>query len=820
MGVPAPVAAFFSDHNNPICTGTTVQFTDDSSNSPNSWNWSFPGGTPSSSTDQNPVVVYNSDGEFNVSLIVTNNSGTDTEIESDFILVSPDAFSDFSVVTNNLNSTATFTNLSFDADSYLWDFGDGNTSTEENPIHTYAAPGTYSVTLEAINNCGSDFFTDDVTLDPGPPPNANFFSNHNNPECEGVTISFMDATTNNPESWFWEFPGGTPSTSTDQNPVVVYNVAGSYDVMLTATSPNGSNTEIENDYVIIVGTPDVNFTSATNGLTVNFTNTTNNGSSFSWDLGDGNSSTDENPTHTYATGGTFSVTLTATNSCGSESISNNVVVTPPIPAPVADFTSNHTNPVCGGTVINFLDNSTNSPSSWSWTFPGGTPSTSTDQNPIVTYDTPGTYEVTLTATNATGSNTRTLTGFVVVAANAVSGFSSSQNALQVTFTNSSTNADTYLWDFGDGNTSTDFAPTYTYQNGGTFNVSLTATNMCGSNASTQSVTVVPVPTATFTSNHSNPICGGNVVNFVDGSTGSPTAWNWTFQGGSISTSTDQNPVVTYSNPGTYNVTLTVTNVSGTDTRTENGFVVVAPQTSSSFTFVQNDLNVVFTNQSQNANSFTWNFGDGNTSTDTNPNYTYSNAGTFNVTLTAAGQCGTATSSMSVSVTEPIFPPVADFASNHANPVCGGAVVNFTDNSTNNPTSWNWTFQGGSPSTSNLQNPTVTYSTPGTYPVVLSASNSAGGDTRTLNGFVVVSENAVSGFNVTTDVLNVSFDNISTNATSYQWNFGDGNTSTDFEPNHAYNIAGTYTITLVASNNCGDNTVSQSVTVIDLSLIHI
>ena len=521
--VPSPVAAFFSDHSNPICSGTTIQFTDDSSNNPDSWNWNFPGGVPNTSTDQNPVVTYPTPGQYDVSLIVSNNSGTDSHIENNFVLIDPDAIADFSFTSNNINASATFTNLSVDADAYFWDFGDGNTSTVENPMHVFGLPGTYTVTLEAINSCGSNFYQDDVVIDPGPPPNANFFSNHSNPVCGGTTIFFTDATTFNPDTWFWEFPGGIPSTSTEQNPVVDYNTPGSYNVTLSVSSPNGSDSETEFDYVIVVGAPNADFTTTANGLTVNFTNTTASGSTYSWDFGDGNNSIDQNPSHTYASGGTYTVVLSSTNNCGTDTETKQVVVTPPIPAPVTDFTSNNTNPICSGTVVNFTDNSTNSPTSWSWTFQGGTPATSTDQNPVVTYNTPGTYEVSLTAINGTGSNTKTNAGHIIVGPNAVSSFDFSNNALEVTFTNTSTNANSYSWDFGDGNTSPMMSPVHTYQSGGTFNVVLTSTNACGSNTSTKSVTVVPMPVANFTSNHNNPICGGTTVAFMDSSTGSPAS---------------------------------------------------------------------------------------------------------------------------------------------------------------------------------------------------------------------------------------------------------------------------------------------------------
>jgi len=168
------------------------------------------------------------------------------------------------------------------------------------------------------------------------------------------------------------------------------------------------------------GTLIANFTaSPTSGgvpLTVNFTDLSVGATSWSWDFGDSGTSTQQNPSHTYTTSGNFTVSLTATNASGSdnETRTNYISVTPPA-APVADFTASTTSPSVGGSVT-FTDTSTNNPTSWSWTFEGGTPSTSTAQNPTVTYNTEGAFNVSLTATNAQGNDTETITDYIDVSA--------------------------------------------------------------------------------------------------------------------------------------------------------------------------------------------------------------------------------------------------------------------------------------------------------------------------------------------------------------------------------------------------------------------
>ena len=182
------------------------------------------------------------------------------------------------------------------------------------------------------------------------------------------------------------------------------------------------------------------------------------------------------PSHTYAGDGTYDVELTATNECGSVTTTETITI---VTAPVGGFNANVTSG-CAPLTVNFDDDSSDNVTSWSWSFPGGTPSSSTVPNPSVTYDNAGTYNVTLEVTNAAGSSTVTETNYVVVNTTPTAGFSSSVSTTVVTFTNTSDNATSYSWDFGDGNSSTSMSPSHTYAGDGTYDVELTATNECGS----------------------------------------------------------------------------------------------------------------------------------------------------------------------------------------------------------------------------------------------------------------------------------------------------------------------------------------------------
>ena len=213
----------------------TVQFSNQSSANSVSWNWSFSGGTPSTSTDPNPVVTYNSPGVFSVILEVTNaTGGTNLLTENNFIIVNDVPTANF---TSSINGTAaTFTNNSSNATSYSWDFGDGNSSTDFSPTHTYSSDGTYTVVMAATNDCGSVTFTETVTISTAP---AAAFSSNVTSGCAPLTVQFSNQSSTNSVSWSWSFPGGTPSTSTDPNPTVVYNSAGTFNVTLEVTNGTG-----------------------------------------------------------------------------------------------------------------------------------------------------------------------------------------------------------------------------------------------------------------------------------------------------------------------------------------------------------------------------------------------------------------------------------------------------------------------------------------------------------------------------------------------------------------------------------------------------
>ncbi len=379
-----------------------VNFTDLSSNDPTSWLWSFPGGTPSGSTAENPTVTYSSPGNYNVTLTATNASGSDDETKTNYITVTT-------------------------------------------PV----------------------------------PPVANFTASTTNPSVGG-SVNFTDTSTNNPTSWSWTFEGGTPGSSTAQNPTITYNTVGTFNVTLIATNAQGNDTKTEVDYIDVSAVPycasqgnsqnyeyitgvtvaDLNNSSGASPYT-DFTYLTahiTQGNSVSVSLTPGfvgSSYTewwriwiDYNGDHDFedtgeqvfsgsgssVVSGNFTVPTSSLIGNTRMRVSMSYSTYPPVcgsfaegevedytvnisdggcQGPVAAFTASTTTVTVGGSV-NFTDQSTNNPTSWSWSFEGGSPSGSTSQNPTIQYNTEGTFDVSLTATNSCGSDSETKYNYITV----------------------------------------------------------------------------------------------------------------------------------------------------------------------------------------------------------------------------------------------------------------------------------------------------------------------------------------------------------------------------------------------------------------------
>ena len=300
-----------------------VQFTDNSTGTVTSWSWSFGDGGKSAS--RNPSHTYTSPGNYTPALTVTDPGGTSGP-KSALITVSPPASgANFSAAPTigtapltvgfTKNSTGIIT-------SWSWDFGDGATISSENPTHTYEGANTYVATLTVRGPKGfSSSKTTSITVNPVIAPSASFSATPTS-GAQPLAVSFTDSSTGTITGWSWNFGDG--ATSNSRNPVHTYTSARTYTATLVVTGPTGlTSANTTSITVTAVAPPTAGLSSTpTTGyapLKVQFTDASTGAvTAWSQDFGDGSTSTQEYPSHTYLTAGTYTVSLTASGPGGSD----------------------------------------------------------------------------------------------------------------------------------------------------------------------------------------------------------------------------------------------------------------------------------------------------------------------------------------------------------------------------------------------------------------------------------------------------------------------------------------------------------------------
>jgi PKD repeat protein len=341
--------------------------------------------------------VYAASGTYAVKLTVANAFGSSSA--SQFVTTGGPPQAEFSWQTSGLQ--AIFADLSTGSpSSWRWDFGDGATDTAQSPTHTYAAAGTYNVTLQATNAAGSTQKSHFVSVSPGDPPKAKF-----SVQVSGLQVIFTDESTGSPSAWDWAFGDGSAHATT-QNASRTYAAAGTYRATLSVSNAGGSSSASQ--FVTVTAPPDAEFTYnilAANTLAVNFIDeSTGSPTAWLWNFGDCAlvpecTSTEQNPSHVYSTAGTYTVLLTAKNAAGQSTQTTSITAG----QPTAEFTFS-----VSGLSVTFTDASLGSPTQYAWNFGdcGASPSTclSNVASPMHTYAAPGSYVVRLTVTNAAGSD--------------------------------------------------------------------------------------------------------------------------------------------------------------------------------------------------------------------------------------------------------------------------------------------------------------------------------------------------------------------------------------------------------------------------------
>lgn len=769
---PFPSVAFGSNLQI-ACAPTTIQFMDQSAPRQGnlvSWNWSFGDGT--TSTAQNPSHSYTQTGYYNVALTVANSGGcSNTVTVSRYIRIvdgiqpnftydqlSPACTPPFNV--NFINQTAGPGNL-----TYAWNFGAGsnpNASAAANPSNIiFPNTGDYTVNLQVVSSLGcSQTLQKTISF-------TQYTASFTAPAstCLGSLATFTNTSTPVSSGSIWDFGDGTTGSATPATKI--YSTLGTYNVKLINRYAGCIDSTIVPITVINAPVPDFSASDTVAcqpNFTVQFTDKSpGNPTQWLWDFGDGQTDTRQNPSHTYATSGAFNVTLTTSGGSGSCSGVLTKAGYINITAPTVSINGANSLGTCvagsGGSSENItptLHISSVTPiSSYSWTAPGASPSSSNSATPTFSYSAIGDYNIIVAVTTADGctaSATSTVAVGLPVTSPATPSFTI-QNAStladittggsvcgrdQILLTASPVGPYTYTWNFGDGTTSnpqTTNTITHSYsrpQNLASITLNL-SNHGCPLSANHTLTVKPPFPNFGW-----KVTCDPNVAPVDFNSTDSsivnhPTSFSWDL--GGLTTSSQQNPSYTFPILQPYDIKLTIVDGACTQTYTKTlllakVFPSLAPYPTPTCKNVSFDLKSTTTltpaavTPDQYIKSYIWTFGTRHTDTTSYPgDHTgIDTNGVYPTTLTTVDIYGCKVTSAATPVT--IVGPTPRFNAPPSGGGCKNGATVFTDASTADPktrpvTSWTWTFGDGT-SPQIVSTPTVshTYTDTGFYHVTL------------------------------------------------------------------------------------------------------
>ncbi|MFH1320459.1 MAG: PKD domain-containing protein [Bacteroidota bacterium] len=817
---------------NPVCYNDSVYFSNQF-NPPSYFSqWYF--GDGDSAMINEPAHAYTDTGTYQVILITTNtclNSNSDT--------VEVDVDTGLTVSASNMNfwpnPSCPLSPVYFSAGSsgnYIWDFGNGDSSSLRAPQIQYSDTGIYNVQLIVTNGCGnSDTSWQNITVqyDSSNTPNADFWFDYQGPTppgdtmniCPGETMGFRNNTNENGNTtYLWLFGDGDSATTNDATHDFL--TEGAFTVLLIASnSCMGVDTAIK--WVIVDS-----LTRHTSGYFETSTGPAacvNEGVSYwynggnydnlEWRFGDGEVSNWGWPMHTYFSPGTYYDTLIVSEFCGMDTIVQAITISnSAIPAP--QIQSNQ-NTVCPNDPVFFSTNSNGS--SYLWDF--GDSITSTASNPSHSYADTGNYDVILTLTNICGnSNSDTVQVSVESYMSAwIGNFNIWPNPScplsDVNFY--SYTSGSYIWDFGNGDFSYVNNPQTTYSDTGLYNIQLIVTNGCGfSDTAWQDLTIQfdpgNAPNANFwienfyLSNDTLEICPGQMVELRNDTWGNGNnTYLWLFGDGDSATSYDASH--TYFNEGSFTVQLIATNsCMASDTATK--WVIVDSLNTSSSGYFETSTGpsacvneeVTYWYNGGNYDYLEWRFGDGDIASWNWVGHEYSSNGTYYDTLLVTTFCGTDTIVQAITIGDSIIPD-AEIEYNQ-DQVCPNDLVYFNANSS--AVIYSWDFgdgdSSGVPGTSHAYNDT------GTYQVILTTTNLCGNSNSDTVMIFVDTNIQVNANNISVwDDYSCPNDLVQCEgytSGSYYWDFGNGFTSTQMQTATYYSDTGNYYIQVIITNACG------------------
>ncbi len=811
------------------CAPLTVRFTDNSTGTPTKYSWDLGNGTVSGL--KNPVTTYFKSGFYNITLTVSNTSGSNTIRKNQFIRIydkpSPDFLVDDSsgcaplaTVFKDLSSTSAGSITSWE-----WDFGDGYISTEQNPSHSYLLDGDFSVTLKVINSGGCINSKSKRRYIKALKSPAAAFTFNNGVKCRPPeTIAFNNLSTGTGTlNYQWDFGNGT--TSNQINPSSTYNTGGTFSIQLIVADNQGCSDTLFQKDSLRVGSVQ-SLIGIADSVCIGSTTTLSNLSapaplSSVWQFGDSTSSTDSLPTKVWNRTGSYNIKLINTYASCVDSVIKTIKI---LALPVIKFSATDSGSCKFPFSPSFNDLTPNA-IKWNWDFGNG--SSDTIKNPSTVYNNLGTYPVALTVTSASGcSNTDTVTSFIRVL-KPIARISNLPASGCIPFSFkplanpfSTDGIASYAWDFGNGETSTSSNPTATYTTIGKFDIKLVITTNDGCTDSVLISNAVQTnikPAIDFAVSPTS-ICIGSPVQFTDLSPDVTDKWIWSTGDGE--TSNQQNFQYIYKDTGNFTIRFIAFKQGCSDTVIKTNYVQALPPLAKfSITYdCAASSKIVFADSSILPKSWLWDFGDGNTDTQQNPVHTFLPNQSYLVTLTVTN--GTCTNSITKIVPVNDLPP--DFTVSKNN-ICFKDSVQFSATINNNAryTGYTWDFGDGSTVFTKTRNIFHSYSKTGNFTIKLITVDTLGcrDTTEKLSFINVFSPNA--NFSISTGSgckpLTVLFSNSSATANGlnniafYIWTYNDGRSDTLTAPannpvSHVYGDTGVFIpmLQIIDSAGCADS----------------
>lgn len=451
-------------------------------------------------TDRDLKISFTATGIKSIKLL-SSIPGCSNEITQSTSNVQAGPVVDFSFIGNCASEEVQFTtNISEPVTSQTWDFNDGNTSTDANPVNTFVTAGEYSVSLLATstNGCNNSVTKPVVIYSlpvvdfsiPAPPLS-----------CTGSSTQFANLTANPPDgtitTWLWNFDdaAATENTSSLQDPSHTFANAGSYDVTLTATTEEGCSGTLQKA-ITIEQSPSATVESsvACKSLPVNFTATGTDLQSYYWEMGT-SYYTEANPTHTFSVPGDYQILLTVQGNNNCETTYERFIS---VPVPLEPDFSVLKNCVDHQTEFTDITLGADPVAQQEWDFDGL--ATATGSSVVYSFNSLGSKSITLKVTAESGCS-YSINRTIEIAQAPTANFDASPEVgampLVVRFTNTSTDATQHEWTFGDAaqGTSNEVSPSYTFQDTGEFMTELKASNNegCESTATKLITVVAPLP---------------------------------------------------------------------------------------------------------------------------------------------------------------------------------------------------------------------------------------------------------------------------------------------------------------------------------------